>query len=143
MFSPWKKQKMQRKPGMTCFIHSWVWRQIRWMHNFVALKLREIWSNCINIKTGMELRPQFPFIYTYTYRHIYRYTYTYRHMVYMHIYQGATSIVFFCLCVCASILGGAPTSICYFFCLFAFLSVAHHTRRKNRFFPCGTFLSHL
>ena len=109
MFSSCKKQKMQRKPGMTCFIHSWVWRQIRWMHNFVALKLREIWSNCTNIKTGMKLRPQSPFIYTYTYRHIYTYTYrhiyryTYKHIVYVHIYQGAKSIVFFCLCVCVHV----------------------------------------
>ena len=57
----------------------------------------------------MKLRPQSPFIYTYTYRHIYTYTYrhiyryTYKHIVYVHIYQGAKSIVFFCLCVCVHV----------------------------------------
>ena len=69
-------EKCKENQGVICFIHSRVWRHIRWMQNFVTLKLCEVWwnrhktlynglnlFNCqiFDIKTGVKLWPQFPF----------------------------------------------------------------------------------
>ena len=29
-------KKFQNKPGVKCFVHSWVWRHLRWIQNFVT-----------------------------------------------------------------------------------------------------------
>ena len=48
-------EKMHRKPGMKCFLHSLVWCYFHWIQNFVTLLLREIWSKHLKLCTKLSL----------------------------------------------------------------------------------------